>query len=308
MTISNLGCPAPHPCENLGQRIGSHAWLWGPAGSYSPAAIKVRFEESNRVMPRRSKSASPLPVASRLTRWSTRSSGKIQSPLPAHMMACNQEVLHSQLVDVHAALNHSTPSDGGWAHMGVGRDDGKQAGGYSPIFYRPSMWKLQNWKTRWPSPTPEDPSTSWDAGNPRVVTIGTFAHVHSSPKVAIPCTLFDEGSQSRRESVRLILAAFDALTVSQDLSAVLLAGDLNSPPTDESYQDMMSQESTMEDVCLQVPTEKRHGDERTHTSFGCADSDGVTSRTYGVLTNRFDDGVCLSDHRACVADIPLELA
>ncbi|OWP01008.1 hypothetical protein B2J93_304 [Marssonina coronariae] len=173
-------------------------------------------------------------------------------------MACNQEVLHSQLVDVHAALNHSTPSDGGWAHMGVGRDDGKQAGGYSPIFYRPSgkVTELEN-------PMAE------------VVTIGTFAHVHSSPKVAIPCTLFDEGSQSRRESVRLILAAFDALTVSQDLSAVLLAGDLNSPPTDESYQDMMSQESTMEDVCLQVPTEKRHGDERTHTSFGCADSDGA---------------------------------
>ncbi|KAK6586425.1 hypothetical protein PZA11_001482 [Diplocarpon coronariae] len=146
MTISNRGCPAPHPCENLGQRIGSHAWLWGPVGSYSPAAIKVLFEKSNRVMPRRSKSASPLPVASRLTRWSTRSSGKSQSPLPAHMMACNQEVLHSQLVDVHAALNHSTPSDGGWAHMGVGRDDGKQAGGYSPIFYRPSgkVTELEN--------------------------------------------------------------------------------------------------------------------------------------------------------------------
>ncbi|PBP27389.1 endonuclease/exonuclease/phosphatase family protein [Diplocarpon rosae] len=235
---------------------------------------------------------------------------------------CLQEVLHCQLIDVHAALNSSTTSDGEWAYIDVGRDDGKEAGEYSPIFYRPSVWKLQNWKTQWLSPTPEVPSRGWDAGNPRVVTIGTFIHVSSGQEVAILCTHFDNaGSQSRRESAKLILAAIDTLTAVQDLSAVLLAGDFNSPPTDESYQIMTSQDSAMEDVCLQVPKEKRYGDELTYTSFGYVDNDPVridfifsrkgdkiTYRTYGVLTNRFDDGVYLSDHRACVADILLEIA
>ncbi len=41
-----------------------------------------------------------------------------------------QEVLCSQLHDLAALLGD------GYAHVGVGRDDGKRAGEYSPIFYK----------------------------------------------------------------------------------------------------------------------------------------------------------------------------
>ena len=50
---------------------------------------------------------------------------------------CCQEVLHEQLQDLLGALNSHGDR---WEHVGVGRDDGKEAGEYSPIFYRPAVW------------------------------------------------------------------------------------------------------------------------------------------------------------------------
>ncbi|KAH7348526.1 endonuclease/exonuclease/phosphatase family protein-like protein [Rhexocercosporidium sp. MPI-PUGE-AT-0058] len=245
----------------------------------------------------------------------------INSVLPSTFI-CLQEVLHSQLLDVHAALNESPSTAGKWEYIGVGRDDGKEAGEYSPIFYRPSIWKLKGWETQWMSPTPDVPSKGWDAGSIRIVTIGKFIHRETGQEVAILNTHFDnEGAKSRRESAKIILATVESLTDEECPAAVLLAGDFNSPTDDRAYEIMTSPESVMEDICLQVPKEKRSGSENTFTSFGYVDNtpvridfifsrkcDKVTYRTYGVLANRFDDGVYLSDHRACVADVVLGVA
>lgn len=48
----------------------------------------------------------------------------------AESFICLQEVLHQQLVDILAGLNSRRKI---WAYMGVGRDDGLEAGEYSPI-------------------------------------------------------------------------------------------------------------------------------------------------------------------------------
>lgn len=101
-----------------------------------------------------------------------------------------------------------------------------------------------------------------------------------------------------------------------DLCAILLTGDFNSPPDDGAYQIITSDDSIMEDIGVKVPKTKRHGNELTFTSFGYVDNvpsridfifsrkgDKLVYRTYAVLANRFDDGVYLSDHRACVADL-----
>lgn len=235
---------------------------------------------------------------------------------------CLQEVLHSQLVDVHAALNECPSAAGTWEHIGVGRNNGKQAGEYSPIFYRPSIWKLKGWETKWMSPTPDVPSKGWDAANIRIVTIGTFIHLETGQKVAVLSTHFDhQGVESRRQSAKIILAIVKTLTDTEKPSAILLAGDFNSPPDDDAYKIMTSPESMMEDICLQVPKGKRSGNEYTFTSFGYVDNkksriDFIFSRkgdkikylTYGVMANRFDDGIILSDHRACVADVLVEEA
>lgn len=47
-----------------------------------------------------------------------------------------QETLHQQLRDIKKGLGSE------WEHIGTGRDDGKEAGEYVPILYRPSVLKL----------------------------------------------------------------------------------------------------------------------------------------------------------------------
>lgn len=48
----------------------------------------------------------------------------------AESFICLQEVLHQQLVDILLGLNSKKKA---WAFVGVGRDDGLEAGEYSPI-------------------------------------------------------------------------------------------------------------------------------------------------------------------------------
>lgn len=235
--------------------------------------------------------------------------------IPATLI-CLQEVLHSQLLDVMASLN-SSPCGGDWAYIGVGRDDGKEAGEYSPIIYRRSVWKVVDWRTVWLSESPTTPSKGWDAASIRIVTVGVLEHRKSGKLILAMSTHFDDqGSTSRRESAKIILGIVEVETKARDYSSVLLGGDFNSPPDDGAYQIMTRSQSQMEDIGVSVPKEKHYGNELTFTSFGHVDNtpsridfifsrkgDHVTYCTYGVLANRFDDGVYLSDHRACVADI-----
>jgi endonuclease/exonuclease/phosphatase family metal-dependent hydrolase len=116
----------------------------------------------------------------------------------------------------------------------------------------------------------------------------------------------------------MILSRIKLFTDMDDPSAILLAGDFNSLPDDGAYQIMTSAGSTMEDIGVKVPKEKRYGNNLTFTSFGYVDNtpsridfifarkgDKLSHRAYAVLANCFDDGVYLSDHRACVADLVL---
>ncbi|CAG8974687.1 hypothetical protein HYALB_00006422 [Hymenoscyphus albidus] len=219
---------------------------------------------------------------------------------------CLQEVLHTQLVDIMASLN-SSASDGKWAYVGVGRDDGKEAGEYSPIIYRSNIWKVVEWRTVWLSETPTTPSKGWDAASIRIVT----------SLILIMSTHFDDqGSISRQESAKIILEIIEVEAKARDYSSVLLAGDFNSSPNDGAYQIMTGSQSAMQELGMLLPKEERYGNGLTFTSFGHVDNipsriDFIFSRkgnhdvllTYGVLSNRFDDGIYLSDHRACMADM-----
>lgn len=231
---------------------------------------------------------------------------------------CLQEVLHSQLVDIFSSLNEGDE----WDYIGVGRDDGKEAGEYSPIFYRPAIWELQTWRTIWLSETPEKASKGWDASSVRIVTVGTFKHTSNGQPVVVMSTHFDDaGLVSRRESAKLILslvAEYQTSKVGQELIPILLAGDFNSTPDGEAYQIVTDPSSPMADTRELVPEQKRYGNEMTFTSFGTIDNTPsridflfnnkhhlCLFKTYAVLSNRFDDGVYLSDHRAVVADLIL---
>ncbi|KAI1927937.1 hypothetical protein LOZ65_002150 [Ophidiomyces ophidiicola] len=232
---------------------------------------------------------------------------------------CLQEVLHGQLDDIDAGLRMR---GGTWAFIGVGRDDGKKAGEYSPIFYRPTVWELEKWETVWLSETPKVPSKGWDAASIRIVTIGVFRHRQSRKGVLAMCThLDDQGSTSRRESAKLILKKVDEYLTGEfkdRISGVFLAGDFNSEVNQEAYQTLVGTTSPFVDTREQVEHYFHYGNEITYTGFGDEEKPSRidyilvgprnkggtpwTMEAYGVLPNKFDDGLISSDHRLVVAD------
>ncbi|KAJ5690648.1 hypothetical protein N7462_005040 [Penicillium macrosclerotiorum] len=237
---------------------------------------------------------------------------------------CLQEVLHRQLEDIRAGLNPSLGfSAPTWAYIGVGRDDGHQAGEYSPVFYQPSVWDLQHWETVWLSETPSKPSKSWDAASIRIVTIGVFTHrEHGNTVLAMNTHLDDQGSRSRLEAARIIRAKIHEYQKGEFgglISAAFLAGDLNSEEDQEAYSDLTGS-GILQDTYKQVDASRQYGNHNTFTGFGYgkappkridyvllapAGSQKWRVDGYSVLPNRFDDGVFNSDHCAVVADLTL---
>ncbi|KAK1969752.1 endonuclease/Exonuclease/phosphatase [Colletotrichum eremochloae] len=229
---------------------------------------------------------------------------------------CLQEVLYSQIEDVRSYLGPA------WGYIGLGRDDGKRRGEFSPVFYQVDRWKCERNETLWLSKTPQKPSRGWDAALNRIVTIGEFLDKATDTRVVVMSTHFDhQGVVAREESAKLLLKIareWGQGANGKPPTAVLLAGDFNSTPEDNAYKTMVAPDSGMVDVSTQVPEEKRYGNKLTYTSFDEPDEEPlridflfvkepspVTVKTFGVLSNKFDDDVYLSDHRPVVADIEI---
>jgi len=232
---------------------------------------------------------------------------------------CLQEALYQQLQDVHGKLGHS------WAYIGEGRDGG-EGGEFSPVLYRADVWECEKSETLWLSKTPKIPSRGWDAALNRIVTVGQFTHKATGTRLVVMSTHFDHiGIQARDESAKLILqfvrhyargtAEDESAEVSRP-AAVLLGGDFNSGPHDGAYKTLTAHDSGVVDIRSQIPPQNRYGNNLTYTSFGDGEASPeridflflskeakVKLLTFGVLPNRFDDGVYISDHRPVVADI-----
>ena len=74
-----------------------------------------------------------------------------------------QEALKSQVDDL-------TKLFPGFGWVGVGRDDGKEAGEYEAVFYDKKRFQALEDSTFWLSDTPYKPSMGWDAATIRIVT------------------------------------------------------------------------------------------------------------------------------------------
>lgn len=123
----------------------------------------------------------------------------------------------------------------GYDYVGVGRDDGKEGGEYSAIFYKKSRLKVLKHDTFWLSETPQKPSKGWDAAYPRICTYALFEDKESGKKFWYFNTHFDHiGDKARKESAKLIWKKIQELN-SEDLPAIL-SGDFNLEPDTESIQ------------------------------------------------------------------------
>ena len=132
-----------------------------------------------------------------------------------------QEVTNSQLLYLNSNLLD-------YHYIGVGRDDGKTKGEYSPIFYNKSNYELIKSDTFWLSDTPKHISVGWDASMERICTYGLFKQNISGRKVWVFNTHFDHiGNIAREKSVDLILKKINDLTEINDY--IIITGDFNLP-------------------------------------------------------------------------------
>jgi endonuclease/exonuclease/phosphatase family metal-dependent hydrolase len=117
----------------------------------------------------------------------------------------------------------------GWAFVGVGRDDGKQKGEFSCIFYKKDRFAVSKSGTFWLSETPEEPgSKSWNTACPRICTWADMTDKLSGKSFMFFNTHLDHISKEAREQgMRLILARMAQLAQGRP---VFLTGDMNAYP------------------------------------------------------------------------------
>jgi endonuclease/exonuclease/phosphatase family metal-dependent hydrolase len=145
-----------------------------------------------------------------------------------------QEALHNQMMD----LQNNLPD---YQFVGVGRDDGKEKGEYSAIFYKKDKFEVLKQNTFWLSETPTIPgSKSWDAAITRVVTFAVVKEKSSGKSFIYANTHFDHiGKEARKNSANTIKHLL--LDFMKDYKAipVLVSGDFNSEPTAKPYLNMI---------------------------------------------------------------------
>lgn len=204
-----------------------------------------------------------------------------------------QEALLSQIQYVDSALSS-------YSWIGVGRDDGKEAGEYSPVFYNSRKWKLLEANTFWLSKTPDKPSKSWDAALPRICTYGLFRNKDTGREFYIFNTHYDHiGQKARVNSSKLIV---DRMQEIAGFESSILMGDFNAVNTSEVIQVIYN--SPLKDAFLS--TDIRFGPEGTYTGF---DTQRIPERRIDYIYHSPDmscskyaveskliDGRYLSDH------------
>jgi endonuclease/exonuclease/phosphatase family metal-dependent hydrolase len=143
-----------------------------------------------------------------------------------------QEVLRDQLRDLEVTLPD-------YAWVGAGRDDGKEAGEYNPIFFLKERFRLLGASTFWLSETPDRPGVKgWDAACARVVTWARLRDEWTGQVLVAFNTHFDHvGETARLESAALVLGAIRRIAGD---APFVLTGDFNCTREDPAYRRLVS--------------------------------------------------------------------
>lgn len=139
----------------------------------------------------------------------------------------SQEVLVDQLHDMLAELPE-------YDAVGVGRDDGVEAGEFEPVFWLKDRFDLLDKGWFWLSETPEQPGLGWDAACIRICT-----WVHLKDKVSHKKIWFFNlhmdhvGVVARAESAKLIVSRIESMCKPSE--SVFVTGDFNVDQTNGIY-------------------------------------------------------------------------
>ena len=169
-----------------------------------------------------------------------------------------QEVLHNQLEDLKAGLPN-------YAAIGVGRDEKKEKGEYSPLFYRADKYEVLESNTFWLSQYPDSAGfIGWDGACTRIATWAKFKDKATGKIFMGVNTHFDHvGTEARRESALLIIKKIKEIVGDQP---AVVTGDFNVNDQSEAYQTITTNEFVLKDAYKM--TDQKAGPNYTFHDFG----------------------------------------
>jgi len=216
-----------------------------------------------------------------------------------------QEVLLNQKRDLEASLP-------GYQFAGVARDDGREAGEFSPLAWRRDRFVLETTGTFWLSPTPEMPGKGWDAAFPRIATWAVLREKKSGMRLRVLNTHFDHVGREARLNSAAMIARWVAEGPDRALPTIVL-GDFNADPQSEPYQRIAGDRAAGLRDARAVTRTPPYGPPGTFTGFDIMrapalpiDHIFVTRAfavdSYAVITQHWG-GRLPSDHYPVVADL-----
>lgn len=194
------------------------------------------------------------------------------------------------------------------AYVGVGRDDGQNAGEFTAIFYNKEKLELIQTQTFWLSETPDQVSVGWDASMERITTFAEFEDRKTGDRFHVFNCHFDHiGPQARENSAKLIMEYLETKHLLD--KQVVVMGDLNCSPNDAPI-DVFRMHL---DDSYDISATKSYGPKGTWCSFKTDvipqnRIDYILTRNIKVLRHahiddRRPNNLNLSDHLAVLIDI-----
>ena len=213
-----------------------------------------------------------------------------------------QEGFRNQLNDIKKALPE-------YDFYGAGRDDGKEAGEHSAVFFRKDRFTLLKNGDFWLSETPDQPSKGWDATCCNRICSWVFLTDKKTGKnFYFFSAHFDhQGKIARVESSKLILQRINSIAGNEP---VIFVGDLNGDQQSEWYRNIERSE-ILEDSYKLV--NEPYANNGTFNGFGKnIQSPGIIDhifvsrqfivKRWGILSDSYH-GKYPSDHFPVLAEV-----
>lgn len=199
-----------------------------------------------------------------------------------------QEGLAHQLQQLKDSLK-------GYDYIGVGRDDGRDKGEHSALFYNTARFGLLANGNFWLSEDTAKPNKGWDAVLPRICSWGLFReHQTGFQFYAFNLHLDHVGVIARTQSARLVL---EKIRSRAGKTPVVLMGDFNVDQEDEAYTTIHTSGILSDAYTLSPVRWAPCGTFNGFDPLRCTDSridhifltGGFRALRYGILNNTYNN-------------------